>query len=111
MNQLIILKDSCIQFGWINRRVDILYLAHAIERVRVWNLSIEMVMEALLTPEEVLKGHRSRYIAHRRYDDHILRAVYEYEGEMPVLVTVYFPYAQRYFQGGGHYEDQILKRS
>jgi hypothetical protein len=71
----------------------------------------EIVAESLLLPEEVIIGHRNRYIAHRRYDGHLVRAVYEYEGELPVLLTVYFPYANRYFQGGGAYEDKILKGS
>lgn len=68
-----------------------------------------MAAETLLCPEEVIIGHRNRFIAHRRYNNHILRAVYEYEEEMPVLVTVYFPYSDRYFEGGGNYEDKIFK--
>lgn len=36
------------------------------------------------------------------------RAVYEYEGELPVLVTVYFPLTERYFRGGGTHADKIL---
>ena len=40
-----------------------------------------------------------------------MRAVYEYEEEVPVLVTVYFPYQDRYFKGGGVYEDKIFKGS
>lgn len=65
----------------------------------------------LLLPEEVIIGHRNRYIAHRRYVGHLVRAVYEYEGELPVLLTVYSPYADRYFKGGGVYEDKIFKGS
>jgi hypothetical protein len=37
-----------------------------------------------------------------------LRVVYEYEGNMPVVITVYYPAAGRYFRGGGVYEDKIL---
>jgi hypothetical protein len=88
--------------------LKILYLFHAIERIRKWGITEETVAEALILPEEVMIGHRNRYIAHRRYGDHLVRAVYEYEGRVPVLVTVYFPYTERYFKGGGVYEDQIL---
>jgi len=49
-----------------------------------------------------------RYIAHKRYDGHLVRAVYEYEDGIPVLLTVYFPYVDRYFKGGGIYEDKIF---
>jgi hypothetical protein len=66
------------------------------------------MFETLLFPEEVVAGHRSRFIAHRRYDGHVLRVVYEYEADIPLVVTVYFPYARRYFRGGGSYADQIL---
>jgi hypothetical protein len=94
-----------------DKTTRILFLAHAIERIKKWNIKEEIVAESLLLPEEVIIGHRNRYIAHRRYDGHLVRAVYEYEGELPVLLTVYFPYANRYFQGGGVYEDKILKGS
>ncbi|HOQ51848.1 MAG TPA: hypothetical protein PK233_08460 [Candidatus Atribacteria bacterium] len=69
-------------------------------------------IETLLFPEEVIMGHRGRCIAHRRYDDnHLIRAVYNYDGEMPVLITVYFPYSERYFKGGKIFKNNILKGS
>jgi hypothetical protein len=70
-----------------------------------------MVVETLLSPEEVLIGHRGRFIAHRGYGDHVVRAVFEYQNRLPVLITVYFPYKDRYFKGGGIFEDKILKGS
>ncbi len=91
--------------------IRILCLSHAIERIKKWGITEEMVVEALVYPEEVIVGHRGRYIAHRRYNKHLIRAVYEYEGELPSVITVYFPYSDRYFKGGGIYEDKILKGS
>ncbi len=70
-----------------------------------------MVVETLLLPEEVIVGHGNRYIAHRRYDNHLVRVVYEYEEGVAIVLTVYFPYINRYFRGGGVYEDKILKGS
>jgi len=94
------------------KRISILFLYHALERMMKWCLTEEMVIETLLFPEEVIMGHRGRCIAHRRYDDnHLIRAVYEYVGEIPVLITVYFPYSERYFKGGKIFEDKILKGS
>jgi hypothetical protein len=81
-----------------DKTVRILFLAHAIERIKKWNIKDEMVAETLVLPEEVIIGHRNRYIAHRRYGGHLVRAVYEYEGELPVLLT-YISYADRYFKG------------
>ncbi len=91
--------------------IKILFLFHAIERIKKWGLKEEMVVETLLSPEEVIIGHRNRYIAHKRYGNHLVRAVYEYEKGLPVLLTVYFPYIGRYFKGGGIYEDKIFKGS
>jgi len=93
------------------KTVKILFLFHAIERIKKWNIKEEMVAETLFLPEEVIIGHRNRYVAHRRYGNHLVRAVYEYEDSLPVLLTVYFPYVDRYFKGGGVYEDKIFKGS
>ena len=91
--------------------INLRFTDHVIERMAQWNCTEKQVLETLLFPEEVVIGHRGRFIAHRRYGAHIIRAVYEYEGNLPVLVTVYFPYAERYFQGGGFYADRIFSGS
>jgi hypothetical protein len=39
---------------------------HALERADRWKLSDRQIIRTLLEPEEVLRGHRNRYIAHRR---------------------------------------------
>ncbi len=90
------------------KTVSILLTFHTLERMARWRLPDQAVLQALLFPEEVLRGHRGRFIAHRRAKGHVVRAVYEDEGSMPVVITVYNPSAKRYFQGGGVYEDQIL---
>jgi len=91
--------------------IKILFLFHAIERIGKWGVKEEMVVETLIFPEEVIVGHRDRYIAHKRYGNHLVRAVYEYEERLPVLLTVYFPYIERYFKGGSIYENKIFKGS
>ncbi|MFZ5994974.1 MAG: DUF4258 domain-containing protein [Thermodesulfobacteriota bacterium] len=96
-------------FAYSGSRTDILFLNHSIERARKWQLSIEQIGECLLFPDEVLKGHFGRYIAHKLTGTHLIRAVYEYSEVLPTLVTVYYPHAQRYFQGGIVYENKILK--
>jgi len=90
---------------------DILFLFHAMDRMKKWEITDRMVIETLLLPEEVLLGHGGRFIAHRRYGDHVVRAVYEYQDRLPVLITVYFPYTDRYFKGGGNFENKIFKGS
>ncbi len=55
-----------------------------------------------------MNGHNNRFIANKRYNGHIIRAVYEYDINIPVLVTVYYPTAKRYFKGGRNFADKIL---
>ena len=86
----------------------ILLTTHAMQRMMTWQLTETVVLRTLLFPEEVLSGHRDRFIAQRRKQQHVVRAVYEYEDDLPVVVTVYNPAAKRYFRGGGMYEDQLL---
>jgi hypothetical protein len=88
--------------------VAMLFTFHALDRINTWRLTERRVLQTLLFPGEVLRGHRDRYIAHRRFGSHLVRAVYEHEGDLPVLITVYYPFARRYFQGGRIHEDQIL---
>ena len=89
--------------------VEILFLFHVIERIKQWGITEEMVLESLILPDEVLIGHRNRFIAHKVYGEHLVRAIYEYQEDLPVLITVYFPYKKRYYQGGKTYEDRIFK--
>jgi hypothetical protein len=90
------------------KSVSLLFTFHALARSAQWGLSLRKVLQALLVPEEVLHGHRHRFIAHRRFGEHLVRAVYEYEGSMAIVVTVYYPSSNRYFQGGNRREDQIF---
>ena len=94
----------------INKKnIRIMITWHAIDRSKMWELDMERVIDALMCPEEVVIGHRSRYIAHKREDEHLVRAVYEYDKDgNPVVITVYFPYAERYYKGGGTYADKIF---
>ena len=88
-----------------NKIIKVVYLFHAIERIKKWRITEEMVAHTFIVPEEVIVGHRDRYIAHRRFGSHLHRAVYEYEKDLPILVTVYFHYVDRYFEGKSVYED------
>jgi len=102
-------KGILFTFKKKGKQVKILFLTHAMDRIAKWKLAPEMVGETLLEPEEVLIGHHRRFIAHKCYGEHILRAVYEYDNLIPSLVTVYFPYKNRYYEGGKNFENKILE--
>jgi len=91
-----------------DRSVSVLLTFHALQRMERWRLSDRQTFQALLFPEEVVRGHGGRFIAHRRRRARLLRAVYEYDGDLAAVITVYSPLAKRYFHGGGRYEDRIL---
>jgi hypothetical protein len=78
------------------KAVSILLTFHALDRISRWRLTERRVLQTLF-PEEVLRGHRSRFIAHRRRGSHVVRVIYEYEGNLPLVITVYRPFAKRYF--------------
>jgi hypothetical protein len=88
--------------------LQLLFTWHSLGRITFWNLSVEQVLEALLYPDEVVIGHFNRYITHKRHNGNVIRAVYEYNDDVPVLITVYKPSADRYFEGGGKFADKIL---
>ena len=80
------------------RVVSVLLTFHALERVERWRLTERQVLGPLL-PEEVLRGHRDRFIAHRRKGTRVVRVVYEYDQRLPAVLTVYCPAAKRYIVG------------
>lgn len=90
------------------KEVEVLLTWHSLDRITIWSLKPEQVLETLLFPEEVVTGHNNRFIAHKRYNGHIIRAVYEYDTNVPVLITVYYPTAKRYFKGGRDIADKIF---
>ena len=92
------------------KKCQILMTFHALERAKRWRLSVKDVIRALVEPKEVIKGHHDRFIAHSPTNGHLIRVIYEYEENTPVVVTIYCPRKDRYYQGGGIYEDRVLGR-
>lgn len=90
------------------KEIKLLFTHHAIQRIKEWSIKREDVINTLLFPDEVLVGHGERFIAHKVYGKHVVRCVYEYKNNIPVIITVYFPYKERYFEGGGHYANKIF---
>lgn len=92
------------------REIVIKFTRHAIDRLECWKLTGQEVLRALLFPDEVVIGHRQRFIAHKCKGKRVIRIIYEYRENIPVVITVYVPQKERYFQGGGKYADKIFSR-
>jgi len=80
---------------------------HALDGADDYNTSANELINFLIYPEEVVRGHVNRFIAHKRLNRHLARVIYEYENETIVVITFYISYVNRYFRGG-IYEDKIL---
>ncbi|MBU4312375.1 MAG: DUF4258 domain-containing protein [Candidatus Omnitrophica bacterium] len=87
---------------------EIIFTAHALQRIERWKLKELEAINALVFAEEVVIGHGNRFIAHKPRNKHIIRIIYEYQNDIPKVITVYVPSKTRYFQGGGKYADKIL---
>ena len=92
----------------VNREVIRVVLTwHALDGADDYNISANELINFLIYPEEVIRGHVNRFIAHKRLNRHLARVIYEYENETIVVITFYISYVNRYFRGG-IYEDKIL---
>jgi hypothetical protein len=90
-----------------NKVIRIILTWHAMDGAEDYNRSANELINFIVHPEEVIRGHENRFVAHKRLDHHLARVVYEYENETIVVITFYISHAERYFRGGV-YEDKIL---
>ncbi len=73
---------------------------HALDGADDYNISVNELLNFLIYPEEVIKGHVNRFIAHKRLNRHLARVIYEYENKTIIVITFYISYVNRYFRGG-----------
>jgi len=100
--KIIILKVGDVE-------VTVLLTNHLLDAAKEYSLEVEEVLNAVLFPDEVIRGHSRRFVAHKLLNDYLIRVVYEYENGIPVVITLYIARKERYFRGG-IYEDKILSR-
>jgi len=80
-----------------------------LDAAKDYNLEVKDVLYAVIFSDEVVRGHSGRFVAHKLLNDYLIGVVYEYEGGIPVVITLYIAKKKRYFRGG-IYEDKILSR-
>ncbi len=100
-------KGKYLEVDCENQLVKIIFTWHSLDAIKDYEMTLENILNFLLYPEEVVKGHANRYIAHRRLNHHLARVVYEYDGRNVIVITFYISYVNRYFREG-KYEDKIL---
>ena len=102
-------RGRLIEIEVDNVRITVLLTWHLLDAAKDYNFKIDEVLEFIIFPDEVVRGHSGRFIAHKLLNDYIVRVVYEYENDLPVVITLYIARRKRYFKGGV-YEDKILSR-
>ena len=61
-------------------KITILLTRHLLDAAEEYDVGMERVLSALLFPDEVVRGHSGRFVAHKLLNDYLIRIVYEYEG-------------------------------
>jgi len=78
--------------------VNIVISNHAKERIKVYNLTEKVVIEAINNPDEVVEGYDGTVIAHKLLNEHLLRVVYIKEKNGFKVITAYSAKKERYYK-------------
>jgi hypothetical protein len=82
--------------------MSIVYTAHARRKFKILKshdciISEDEVMKTVEEPDNVSEGRKNRLIAQRAvYNEHILRVIYEKNGDTIVIITFYPARRERY---------------
>ena len=71
---------------------------YAKERIKTYNLTEDLVRDALINPDETVKGYEGRLVAHKLLNEHLLRVVYIKIEEGLKVITVYSAKKERYWR-------------
>ncbi len=71
---------------------------HARKRMNTYDLTEDLVKNAVMEPDEIVEGYEGTLIAHKLLNEHILRAVYINQGDEIKVITVYPSEKTRYWK-------------
>jgi len=100
-------KGKLFEIKSDDKVIRVIVTWHAPDGAEDYDISTNELLDLLIDPEEVTRGHACRFIAHRRLNHHLTRVVYEYEDDTIIVITFYISHVNRHFRGG-IYEDKIL---
>jgi len=79
--------------------MDIIFTDYSEESISDRNISKEVIKDALLNPEEIVKAKKeNRMIAHKMVGDKLLRVVFEANKKAYIVVTAYYTHPERYMK-------------
>ncbi|NJE62116.1 DUF4258 domain-containing protein [Thermococcus sp. 21S7] len=81
--------------------MEIRFIPHALERIEERGIPGELVEEAILNPDSVLKGYSGRKVAQKRLNGKMIRVIYEEAlNGVVVVITAYITSKVRKYGGG-----------
>ncbi|KXA88779.1 hypothetical protein AKJ66_02755 [candidate division MSBL1 archaeon SCGC-AAA259E22] len=69
---------------------------HAKMRMKKYGISESSLRKGMENPDSVVDGHSGRRIAQRKFNNHVLRIIFEKRKDKNVIVTVYKARRERY---------------
>ena len=70
--------------------MKIKYTSHAMERMKLRQITDKMVEETIFNPEKISEGYSNRKLAYRTYKEGLLKIVYtEKQNEIIVISTIW----------------------
>lgn len=80
------------------KKIMIKYYKHAENQMKERKISKEEVETTIKSPVETVNGYGNRKIAHRVFDNKLLRVIYEKDGNKIIIVSVYRADPARYLR-------------
>ncbi len=68
---------------------DIVFIPHALERIKERGIPEGLVIEALTHPDEAVDGYFGRKVAQKAIDGKLIRVIYEEHGDKIIVITAY----------------------
>ncbi|MBI4052917.1 MAG: DUF4258 domain-containing protein [Candidatus Diapherotrites archaeon] len=76
--------------------MEIRFVRHALERIRVYGISAGFAENCLKKPDRIFDGKNGRKIAQKRLNGYVMRIIYEEKEHSLTVITVYKARAERY---------------
>ncbi len=71
---------------------------HAKERIDTYNLTEELVKNAVRKPDEIVEGYEGTLVAHKLLNEYVLRVVYIKQDDEIKIITTYPAKKSRYWK-------------
>ena len=68
---------------------NIVFISHALERIKERGISKDLVIEALTNPDKVEEGYFGRKVAQKVVDEKLIRVIYEEHEDEIIVITAY----------------------